>query len=904
MRQRTFILILLIIIFGLVLVAFQFLGRDNSEVQSKFQQRLLDTGKVFERNGDLNNAEQIYLQVLEEFPNETAALQRLALLKFSESLAHEARNYAVQSLAQNDVNYSCLLIASGITSFPAERIEDISSTYPPLLRQARRMIRLKKFDYAVDLLKKIVSEHPNNLKAQGLLGQALAWERSSEFATWNAALPDSANAHPEIWFARGIAAHQNQDLELAVACFLETLKSNPIHFETAHQLQTVLPLSKLRGRSASLSKYVKAIIQIDVLLHDLAFTQDVRMMERIAQEFIRIKQPLLANAWARMAAQLGCEDKWIAEVLQSSNHADELTYPVDEIRNQFGIEEIERRLATVTWNNFTFSNPESNEFIAESSIQFRDVADEIGLKFQFENGSLPNLQLGHLFETTGGGVGVIDFDSDGWPDLYFAQGGDWRNETSSLQQSNKLVRNLQGGSAQEITNLAGLESFEYSHGICIGDYNSDGFADLYVCQLRGNRLYENQGDGTFFDVTDESKTIGNEWSLSAAFADLNNDGLSDLYVVNYLDRTEAEKSPCYTKGSPRACPPKMFAGVQDKFYLNAGDGTFLDVSHPSGIGEYTGKGMGIVAADFDEDGLIELFVGNDGEENFFFQSSANNRSRLPLFEQDAMLLGVATTGRGEKQATMGIAAGDLNDDGRLDLLTTNFYQEPMTFYAQSSVGNFADQTARAGRIIHESEEMLGFGVQLLDPDLDGDLDAVVANGHVDRSSVTGEPDGMLPQLFINTGEASFLQSNPATTGEYFQKRTLGRAVAKLDWNRDGHQDLCFTHIDAPVALLLNETNSGNKYLCLKMIAVEGDRSAIGTTVKIRCGDKTWSQQVTSGDGYLVSNEKQLVFGLGKSKTIDEIQIKWNSGKVNSFKNLESNKKFYCIENRENLVPFE
>lgn len=827
--------------------------------------------------------------------------QQLALTYYKSGELVEARRHALRALAEQGEDYQCLLIASGATEVTS-LLTQIDADQPiVILTKASGLLAEHKYSFSVDLLKHFVSEHPDHLHAQAMLGYCLAKMQSQEFAVWNSRLPENAKEHPEVWFARGIAALVNEDRSLAQSCFLTALEFYPLYFYAAEQLKQTLEPVVSDDLFPVTTQYIKRLKTIEVLLDELGTARDREMMIRLSKEFAAIDQHQLAAAWKRAARGYEFESSTTTSYDGDRELSDNDTVSIALVNAELSQRITPIPPSEIAWSRFQFDKNSTNGVCHMSSIRFQDITSRTGIDFEYQSGGLDELPLAHLFETTGGGVGVLDYDCDGWPDLYFGQGGQWRKPNTSDKLNNLIVRNLNGFTAADVTAFAGLESYEFSHGVCVGDFNSDGFDDVYICQLYGNRLFENQGDGTFLDVTASANVAGDEWSLSGAFADLNSDGLSDLFVVNYLNSADVASEQCESGGTPRACPPNMFIGTADRFYLNAGDGTFQDVTRASRLASHTGKGMGVIIADFDRDDSLEVFVGNDGEANFLFQCLVEQNWALPKFDETGLLSGIATDANGDSQATMGIATGDLNSDGLLDLFVTNFYQESNTYYQQESSGGFRDATVELGNVQSESMNSLGFGVQMIDPDLDGDWDLIIANGHVDRSSVTGEPDRMPTQLFENLGDGNFQTIDPLSLGNYFQLKRLGRAVVKLDWNRDGRDDVCVTHLDDPAALLVNQTQSANESFSLRLIGTEGERTAVGTKVELRCGDQRWVQQVTAGDGYLVSNQRVVRFGLGSVREIDELKIHWNSGSEQSFRNLLPGQHFICVENRELLI---
>ncbi len=337
-------------------------------------------------------------------------------------------------------------------------------------------------------------------------------------------------------------------------------------------------------------------------------------------------------------------------------------------------------------------------------------------------------------------------------------------------------------------------------------------------------------------------------------------------------------------------------GEVDRLLLNLGDGSFRDVTDAAGLALLKGKGLGIVAADFDRSGRLSLFIANDTEANFYLVNQTPQRGALPKFVERGVLHGLAYDRDGKAQANMGIAADDCNGDGLLDLYVTTFSEEPKTLRMQQSDQMFVDVT-REANLRESGFHMLGFGTQFLDGELDGLPDLVVANGHVRNLTSTGVLFEMPPQYFRNVGAGRFVEKSAASLGPYFEARHLGRGLARLDWNRDGREDFAVSHIQSPAVLITNQTAGAGHYLAVRLVAVNSARDAIGAVATLTAGDFTRVRELTAGDGYYASNQRELVFGLGKRDKIDKLVIRWPSGGEQEFADLQVDREYLLIEDR-------
>jgi ASPIC and UnbV/FG-GAP-like repeat len=389
--------------------------------------------------------------------------------------------------------------------------------------------------------------------------------------------------------------------------------------------------------------------------------------------------------------------------------------------------------------------------------------------------------------------------------------------------------------------------------------------------------------------------------VSAVFADFNGDQLPDLYEVNYLAGDYLTRI-CTSEAlhGPRSCEPDLFPAQKDRLFLNRGDGTFEDVSSRAGIDVPDGKGLGCLAFRLEGDSRLSLFVANDTTANFLFVNVTETPGSIPRFEERGVISGCAYDINGRAQATMGIAADDADGDGLLDLYVTNFYNEYNVLYRQQPGGMFLDDSGRSG-LKEPSVPMLGFGTQFLDADLDGWPDLVVANGHIDDFSGQGTPNRMVPQFFSNRGGGRFVELKGETPGEFFDKELLGRGLAKLDWNRDGREDFVISNLDTPATLVTNTTEGAGHSVCLQFRGVDSARDAIGTIVEFTCEGRRRVCQLTAGDGYCATNQRQMVLGLGKSDTLEELTVKWPSGLVQRFDKLSTGREWLLIEGRPEPV---
>ncbi len=523
---------------------------------------------------------------------------------------------------------------------------------------------------------------------------------------------------------------------------------------------------------------------------------------------------------------------------------------------------------------------------AEPPIHFTDVTDIAGIRFTHANGATGDF---HLPETLGAGGAFLDYDNDGDLDLYLVNSA----------APSMLFRNKGDGTFTDVTESANVDNQgSYGHGIACGDYDNDGYVDIYVTNFDANRLYHNDGDGTFTDVTTQAGVGDTRWSSSATFFDYDSDGYLDLYVVNYVNYPLDASAPiCFESPAFGAtekvrgyCHPKHFEGAPDRLYRNNGDGTFTDATDAANIrdpgGMFLGKGLGVVAADFDADGNSDIYVANDDTPNYLFYNKGDG-----TFAEIAILTGCAYSADGIAQAGMGVDAGDYNSDGFLDLFVTNFSYETNTLYRNNGDGTFTDVSYKA-RLGEESYLLLGFGVGFFDPDNDGYLDIFIANGHIfpNVERTTDVLSYKQPnQLFWNQSDSTFIEMR------FEGQHAVSRGTLFGDYDNDGNTDLLVTQLNDKVTLLRNENRTSNNYLRLKLIGTRSNRDGIGARVTLTLGAESETREVHRGYSYLSSNDPRLLFGLGERTRVDKLHIRWQSGVVQILENLAANQELVVTE---------
>jgi len=518
--------------------------------------------------------------------------------------------------------------------------------------------------------------------------------------------------------------------------------------------------------------------------------------------------------------------------------------------------------------------------------QFRMLGPESGFVFE----RYDDIRGQHrILEANGGGVAVFDGDNDGWLDVFMTNGCELPLSRGDRRTHGELFRNLGHLRFEKSSTTSRLIPFGYTTGCATGDFDADGFDDLYVAALGPDALWHNNGDGTFSETTSILGRSMNEWSTSAAFADINGDGHLDLYVVNYLDASDETPKLCPQPKSPdgfEQCPPAMFNGVDDVLLLSDGAGRFVDISESAGIAGTGGNGLGVVITDLDGDRQPEIYVANDGEPNFLFvrepdDTSASNETPGALrFKEQAMTRGVALSEAGNAQASMGVTVGDCDGNGTLDLFLTNFFGDTATLYLNRGGLVFEDATRACG-LRAPSRDKLGFGTVFFDVNNDGWMDLFVANGHVDDRTWSGhgEPYRMPPQLFLNNRNGRFVEVSDSA-GPYFQGLWLGRGVSTGDLDRDGRIDLVVSHQRAPSVVLRNETSTAAGSLTLRLIGTESNRNGYGARIRLTGQGREIVRELSSGGSFQsgLSAEIHLVL---PDETGHEIRILWPSGRIDS-----------------------
>jgi len=521
--------------------------------------------------------------------------------------------------------------------------------------------------------------------------------------------------------------------------------------------------------------------------------------------------------------------------------------------------------------------------------QFVDDAEAAGLRFLHDNGHTRRNPPPP--EAMCGGVALLDYDGDGWLDVYAVQGGPFPPTGSAGSDGDRLFRNRGDGTFEDVTERAGIASFPggYGHGVTVADYDNDGRPDLFVTRWRSYALYRNKGDGSFADVTLKAGLDGDrDWPTSAAFADLDGDGDLDLYVCHYLVYDPANPRRCTHPESPSKhdCNPLDFPSLPDHVFRNDG-GRFVDVTAASGFVDHDGRGLGVVAAHLDDDDQIDLYVANDMTANYLFHNRGGFR-----FEETGHLAGAAASADGGYKAGMGIACGDLDGDGLVDLAVTNYFGESTTFYRNLGGGFFADHSSAIG-MAAPTRRLLGFGIAFIDAGNDGWLDVLSANGHV----LDSRPQfpWTMPLQLLEGGPGGKLTDVSERAGAPFRPLHLGRGLAVGDLDNDGRLDAVVLAQNEPLVYLHNRTKQPGHFIVFALEGTKSNRDGVGARIVISSAGRRQAAQRCGGGSYQSAGDPRLHFGLGAATSVESVEIRWPSGQVDRHAGLKADREYLLRE---------
>jgi enediyne biosynthesis protein E4 len=567
------------------------------------------------------------------------------------------------------------------------------------------------------------------------------------------------------------------------------------------------------------------------------------------------------------------------------------------------------KLARLRWNWLLGASPQgpaaSNataKAAAQLGFQFLDVARESGLNAKTIFGGEHKNK--YLLETTGCGVAFYDYDNDGWLDIFLVNGSRLEGFVAAEAPTSHLFHNNRDGTFTDVTAKAGLVHSGWGQGVCIGDYDNDGYDDLFVTYFGKNVLYHNNGNGTFTDVSEKAGVTGNgkRWNTGCAFVDYDRDGKLDLFVANYIDMDlktapVPESGPCLYKGVMVACGPPGLNGGKNILYRNNGDGTFTDVSESAGILQANGTyGLGVLTGDFDNDGWPDIYVANDSTASALYQNKKNGK-----FEDIASEAGCALSADGKPQAGMGVSASDYDLDGNLDIVKTNFAGDTPSLYHNLGNAVFEDATFQGGLGRHT--QYLGWGCGFFDPDNDGWPDILICNGHVypEVEQLKTEAGYSQQKLIYKNLRNGRFDDVSAQAGPGIMNPVASRGCAFGDFDNDGDMDVVVNTVNDFPQLLRCDVTTGNNWIKVRAIGVKSNRSGIGA--RVRCVTRPPDEpkphaqidEVRSGGSYISQNDLRLHFGIGKAQKVDLLEIRWPSGTIDALKDLKPNRLVYVKE---------
>lgn len=789
-----------------------------------------------------------------------------------------------------------------------------SQHFYPGLGMARWFFSQEEFGRALEVLdshtsQTAIRDPAEHAAADALRGRLLAeLQQTDDFLLWASECVPEARQYSDYWIALGIYFFDHQRLKASAGSLMEGVYLDPTDDDGCHRLARVWMALRHDKPAALMREHAIRVATLKNLVRQLSSKQPQSdLTADLPGQLISIARPFEAIGWALNDLEPGNQIKRSALLQQFSNlRQDPMVVGMsseyammDMDRGNYPSSEALKQLPTRRSDNLKVSqtttiprtSADSAAIGGKSSFDptFVNVASELGLGFQWYPNPEGNLVSLPMHEMMGGGIAVCDFDLDGKPDIYLAQGS---GEPPDVQgaRSNQLNRNL-GKRFVDVTQASGTVDFGYTSGIAAGDVNQDGFPDLYLGCLGHNRLFINNGDGTYRDATGILGQVSPQFTSSVAIADLTGDGNPDLFECVYVEMQDGFRLPDRNAVGDELPPnPNDFYAEADRWYLSQGDGRMeLQVLDRQSI--QPGTALGLVVTDIDGDGANDVFVANDARPNHLLTKFASGH-----VSNVADLAGLGYGFRGFSNSCMGIASGDFNRDGRFDLHITNFLNESNNLFLQGEGGLFSDYATRF-RLNPLCEPYTGFGIKKIDLDRNGWPDFVVTNGHVFDQRSSGIDFQMYPQVLMNQGAQFRAAENLAG---YFGQQHVGRSMAVIDFDGDLDLDLIVGHLDSPVALLENRTeqinteqiNSG---LQIELIGTQTERDGTGCRVVVNFSGQLFTDWVVAGDGYLSSDESVLDFGVGDVEGVGTVEVHWPSGVKQKFEGVAPGNRYVITE---------
>lgn len=857
------------------------------------------------QSGDLYGAEANLLRLLKKHPTAVPAIRLLIDVYSAQCRRWESAKYLDRLVRLGDFTEAELIKAIDYREpYDNESLRKAALRLNPndpfcRLGEIRTFTFKGVWGQFHGQLSEISKQKPDQLEPWIWYGESLIETgRSNEIPAWLKDRPTGYLTHPEYWYILGLWYYGNNSNSEAARCFTEAIKLDRRHVAAMVQLSEVL----LRMGDEENSKRARVFSGHLVRINDLA--QQIQRGYGTREDFVDI-----ARRYREVGDEIGAfgwealvvaNDKkpLPAELISKQKELRTLKLPPSKLLDGMPVDQWVLPPDNVVPDSTSMESA-SPSIASTLTIKMSDVAEQLGLDCQYDNGAEPGRGWFTL-EGVGGGVTAIDYDRDGWVDLYFSQAGDSPTKPSPAYKPKKLFRSLASKKFVETTRSACVVDFGYGQSVGTADLDQDGFSDLMVANVGRIECYRNMGDGTFERMEMPQAPQESKWNSSLQAADINGDTIPDIFHGVYIDGDEVFVKWCQNTTSNRGnCHPKRFTPGRSRVLFSSDEesstfGANWRLAPQSLLDSLKdGYAFGALITNVDQAAGNDVFIANDVSPNHFLLSQIGPDGKQHLVECAAES-GVAVDSSGRAQACMGIASGDQNRDGLIDIIVTNYRHEVSTLYLQTRPGVFTDGTRGSSLGIY-TREWLSFGCQLMDLDNDGWLDFITVNGHIDDLTSEGMQWKMPPQVLKNNrGKFEWLRT--PSPGPYFDVDNVGRGLTMVDYNRDGRGDVVATHLDRQCALLENQSpTNGQNFIQLELIGTKSERDAVGAIIRVIAGSESWVVPVTVGDGFYGTNERLSHIGLGNVSSISRIEIDWPSGIREQYEVPLANRRYQVIE---------